>query len=519
MIGKSSNENVCIVLLAFFLAPFICGCGQQENEELLPIQPRLIELSFHYVDNPLYLVEDISCDIQGDSLVLCRIPYVVIEKHLIPRFLFEGSRVEADGKTIESGRSAVDFSHPVKLSVEASGGSKKWYTVKIQTFTGLPVLWLTTMNHQAVTSKEEYVNGHLRLFDDLCEFSEDRVTECDLQVKGRGNTNWQMPKKPYRLKLGEKKNLLGMGKDKSWVLQTNYLDQTMLRTATAFFLGYKSNLDYTPKYRFVELMLNGRYNGTYQLIEKLKISKERVNVGDDGFLLEIDENFKDGDVAFRTDHLLYAPINIKEPDDISIGDDNYLYVERFVKEFEQALFSDDFKDPIIGYRKYIDVPSFVDWYIIEDLFGNCDASLRTSCYIHLKRGGKLIMGPLWDFDLCLGSDGLEVDRFNVMKSTWFSRLLEDPYFIDMAINRLGYFYSIRNDIYSEIDKNATYLKYAVVENNNKWPTWYNYPFEGFKDTSLEIWGSYQNEVQNMKNWLDRRFVLFNDILVQKSKMN
>ena len=81
-------------------------------------------------------------------------------------------------------------------------------------------------------------------------------------------------------------------KDKSWVLLANFADKTMLRNYLAFYMGRISNLDYTPRSHFVELMLNGRYNGTYQLCEKLKISGDRVNVGDDGFLMEIDARAK-----------------------------------------------------------------------------------------------------------------------------------------------------------------------------------------------------------------------------------
>lgn len=475
------------------------------------IQPRLIGMSFHYADNPVNLVEDIACEIQGDSLVMCRIPYVLFNKQLIPRYTVEGTRVEADGKVIESGKSTVDFTRPIRLSVEVSGGGKKWYTVKVQTFTGLPVLWLTTKNHQEIASKEEYVNGHLKLYDDLCEYGENWLTECDLQVKGHGNTNWNMPKKPYRLKLGEKKDLLGMGKDKSWVLQTNYLDQTMIHTAIAFYLGSISKLDYTPKSHFVELMLNGRYNGTYQLIEKLKISKDRVNVGDDGFLLEIDHNHAVDDVVFTVDNLV-CPINIKEPDDISEGDENYSFIKKYITDFDTVLFSDEFKDPEKGYRRYIDVASFVDWYVIEELLGNCDAELWTSCYMHKSRDGKLIMGPLWDFDLSFGGDGLEASHFAVASSSWFKRLLQDSYFLTIVKERFHYFRGMNDDIMRKIDENANLLRYASVENNNKWDTWYTYPYSGFKDTSLEIWGNYQNEIQNMKNWLMNRFVCFEDML-------
>jgi hypothetical protein len=96
------------------------------------------------------------------------------------------------------------------------------------------------------------------------------------------------PKKPYRLKFENKIALFGEEKDKSWVMLANYYDKTMIRNQIAFYMGKSSNLEYTPKFHYVELILNGRYNGTYQLGDKIKVGSNRVNVGDDGFLLEVD---------------------------------------------------------------------------------------------------------------------------------------------------------------------------------------------------------------------------------------
>ena len=163
------------------------------------------------------------------------------------------------------------------------------------------------------------------------------VTEADVKIKGRGNSTWAMAKKPYALKFDEKISLLDEPKDKSWVLLANYADKTSLRNQTAFYMGSISNLDYTPRFHFVDLMLNGRYNGTYQLGEKIKISKDRVNVGDDGFLLEIDAKAGADEITFYTNHLNH-PVNIKDPD-VEVDDENYNYIKDYVITAEDALFS------------------------------------------------------------------------------------------------------------------------------------------------------------------------------------
>lgn len=178
----------------------------------------------------------------------------------------------------------------------------------------------------------------------------------------------------------------------------------------AFFLSRISNLEYTPSSHFVELMLNGRYNGAYQLVDKIRISENRVNVGKDGFLFEIearivtDPDNEPDSRYFTTPHLRF-PVDIKDPD-VEYNDDNYNYAKFFVNLADSVLYSSDFMDINRGWQKYMDMDSFVDWYLIHEIAKNNDSQLMSSCYMNLKRGGKLKMGPVWDFDIGFGN----VDR-------------------------------------------------------------------------------------------------------------
>lgn len=119
------------------------------------------------------------------------------------------------------------------------------------------------------------------------------------RIKGRGNSTWtNSPKKPYTIKLYEKASLTGLPKDKSWVLLANYFDPTQLRNSVASFISSKiSYLEYTPHYKFVFLTLNNTPCGIYQIGEKLKIGENRVNIGDDGFLLEVDYKYDENVLA------------------------------------------------------------------------------------------------------------------------------------------------------------------------------------------------------------------------------
>ena len=150
------------------------------------------------------------------------------------------------------------------------------------------MMTITTDGLQEVTSKEEYIGANIVLREDVRTRAAGDVIEARVNIKGRGNSSWENPKKPFRLKFDKKISLLDMHEDKSWVLIPHYSDKSMLRNSLAFYMSSISNIDYTPESHFIDLTFNGKYWGTYLLCEKLKIAKHRVNVEDNGFLFEID---------------------------------------------------------------------------------------------------------------------------------------------------------------------------------------------------------------------------------------
>ena len=472
-----------------------------DNSEVSDKEPRLLSFSFMSKDNPLLLVEDVKGEIVGDSIVECWIQNIVSDKLLVSHFEYTGERVTIEHIPVKSDETEVQFKTPVRLTVSGQGKSKD-YTIYVHSFTGLPVLWIETEDRAEITSKEVYTNAHLRLVENVRTRSAGEVTEADMMIKGRGNSTWSMPKKPYAIKFEKGCSLVDEPEDKSWVLLANYTDKTSLRNQTAFYMGSISNLDYTPRFHYVELILNGQYNGTYQLGDKLKTGKNRVNVGSDGFLLEIDAYATAEEVTFKTSHL-ERPVNIKEPD-VEEGDENFDYIKNYVIAAENALFGNDFRDPDKGWQKYMDMDSFVDWYLVNEIAKNNDGYLWSSCYMNLKRGGKLKMGPLWDFDLAFGNVDYSIchfsDGFYIKSVSWYARLFEDPAFVAKVKERFDYFYNRKNDILNEINANAQYLRYSVQENNNKWKTFYTHTWPNYN-----IWGNYQNEVQSMKEWLNARF--------------
>ena len=366
------------------------------------VQPKLLNIEFVTNENPS-LPKNVSCKIIGDSVIDCWLPMITVEKYLIPRFTFDGTLVTINEMEAESGKSMFDFKAPAKVTVHTSQETKK-YIMYVHSFTGLPLMRINTAGGVPITSKEYYVNAHMSLSEDVQTRAPGDVLEADLQIKGRGNSTWhRWPKKPYRLKFNEKVSLFGEHKDRSWVLIANYADKSALRNHTALYLGKISNLEYTSSSHFVDLILNGRYDGTYEVCEKMKISNHRVAVGDDGFLLEVDARAPNsGDSTYFYVAHMTNPINIEDPEVVK-GDANYNYAHGWVATADAVLYSEYFTDPTYGWRAYFDMDSFVDWYLINEITHNPDATMLYSCYLHFKRGGKIHMGPIWDFDLAFGN--------------------------------------------------------------------------------------------------------------------
>lgn len=378
-----------------------------------------------------------------------------------------------------------------------------------QESTQLPKVIITTPRH-SVIDKRAYVEGsYLSITDGKGEVQ----FEGEMEIKGRGNTNWyQVPKKSYAIKFPEKQSLLGFPKAKSWVLLGNYDDKTLLRTDLAFYMGWTMcKFDYTPHFDFVTLTLSDDYRGIYQLGDKLTITKGRVNNGHDGFLLEIDGK-SDGreDITFNTPHISFS-INIKDPE-ITIDSEDYQYIKDYVIASETALYSDNFTDEEEGYRKYIDTDSFVEWYLINEIAKNNDAAFYSSCYMHMERGGKLKMGPLWDFDWAFGGTYIhgndKPEGFWIRdNASWYTRLFQDPAFTAQVKSRFQEIYADRQKIYDRIDLKADLISHWITEDNRKWGSIIESP-----TSKQEVVDAYMEYVDELRIWIEARLKWLNENL-------
>jgi hypothetical protein len=309
----------------------------------------------------------------------------------------------------------------------------------------LPRIDIVTDDGQPILDDEEYSHASLvihRRGSDLPGF---RGTAM-LRVRGN-STSWIRMKLPYKVKLDEKASILGMPDSKKWVLLANFYDRSMLRNDVAFEVSRRLELAWTPRMTPVELRLNGTFQGLYQWGEGIEVESQRVNIDNDNgdYLLEGD-TWPDPDTpAFHTTRGLQ--LFVKEPEEIE--EEGVGTVQAQVQAFEDALYSADFADPAIGYRPHVDVRSFIDWYLANEIMKTLEAPYLNSCWMY-RAGGVLRMGPVWDFDQSSGNrsewNGDDptgwylrtrgpASQITGAEGHWLVRMFKDPWFEAQVIAR------------------------------------------------------------------------------------
>jgi spore coat protein CotH len=362
--------------------------------------------------------------------------------------------------------------------------------------TGLPVIKINTHNRRAITSKEQYTTADIEIVDPRNSGNNLKTTG---EIRGRGNSTWSptVLKKPYRLKFFKKTSLFGYEKAKSWVLLANDQDPTLILNSTAFELGRRFGLPFTPHYTHAELILNGRYSGSYVVTEQIQVGRGRVDIDEDeGFLVELDGHY-DEEPKFKTP-VLGLPVMIKHPEDLT-DDSGYDLVKTAIHEFEAALFADDFPDN--RYRDLIDMDTFIDFILINELTRNEDIQIPNSVYMYRNGGedARIGAGPLWDFDVGFGWTPKYFNDVTGMYGDtmfregpgqkFFARFFEDPYFRTKYKERWNQRYQDIAGMETFIDQMAALLEKSWQAEHYVW--WWRKPDP-------------REEIERMKNWWSGR---------------
>lgn len=381
----------------------------------------------------------------------------------------------------------------------------------------VPVVEIETEGGEDIVSKEDYLRSRITIKEN------DVVTlRAAGKAKGRGNYTWEgYPKKPYKIKFDDKQEVCGFPANKDWVLLADYCDKSLLRTAYMCDISEALEVDYHVRYRHVHLFLNGEYKGVYLLTDQVEKKKHRVDIGDDGFLFENDNYSWAEPLRFVTDRKGYE-FSFKYPDPkdggIAEGDDNFNYIVKFMNDFEAALYGDSFKDPDVGYRKYIDVRSFAKWYIVAELTANHDPNMY---YVLPHRGAKLQKGPLWDSEWSLGisyrggptdpwaTPPREPNPHQYIWCVWkyFGRLFQDPYFKSIVREEWEKFKLRIPALKQKIDDVVVCIHEAQAMNFARWPV-----IGTYLGASLICLGSWEEEVRYNSDFFDERVKWMDEFL-------
>ncbi|MBP3314739.1 MAG: CotH kinase family protein [Clostridia bacterium] len=360
-----------------------------------------------------------------------------------------------------------------------------------------PIISIDTEGSGGVTSKEHYKGCTVTLENADESYCFENVAA---EIRGRGNSSWGMEKKSYRIKFSEKRSMFGSDYEaKSWTLIANHCDKSLSRNALAYEMSQRfTGLDFSSMNEFVELYLDGEYKGVYLLCDQIQVGEGRVDIGENfyddpaqmGFLIELDARAnEEGKAGYDYVELDYElPYLIKSPSssDPAYDPDVHLkYVTNYLSSCLDALSEQDW-DKIC---ELIDIDSFVDMYIVNEMFANLDHYMF-SCYFYKAPNGKLYAGPAWDFDISSGNvdygyaegsaeSGPRQDLIYSGKlwiadrHTWYRRLLRNEEFVELLRKRLvGY----KNEILSvaALADTATtdgyYARYgkAIERNFEKW---------------------------------------------------
>jgi len=392
-------------------------------------------------------------------------------------------------------------------------------------FRGLPIIQINTENQAPILDKINYVPMRFILTDHNNPNNNISLTAEDFSeggIRGRGNASWRDTlalKKSYRIKFNKKQSLLGLEKAKSWVLIAQFRDPTLLFNAIAFEYGNRFELPFNHSFNFVELYLNGQYMGNYLLTEQNQVNPGRVDINKSkGWFVAIDTGYDEEDPKFITTNGMSIVIHSPEFEPANISNPAFNFVQKDINELCDSMFSPNF--PENGYRDMININTFVDFIMIQDITDNGDFQWLLNTYLYKDNGNEreelnlINMGPLWDFDAGYGFD-YKFDFFNnpnkvYNKNPFIGRFFEDPIFLAKYKERWNEKYLDIISINSFIDAIANKIGVSAIENFNTW--WYKTISLWFLRNHVQQENDFWQEIENLKNYLALHIAYLNEEL-------
>jgi hypothetical protein len=413
-------------------------------------------------------------------------------------------------------------------------------------FSNLPILIITTENNAPITD-EPKVTAHLGIIqnpDGQINYVSDPFSDYNgkIGIEIRGSSSQGFEKKNYAVETRNPDNssnnvsLLGMPEENDWVLHGPYSDKSLVRNAITYTLAGWI-MDYAPRVRFCEVVINGDYRGVYILTEKIKRDKNRVDIsalnpdensGDDltgGYIIKFDKwdgAFSDGFQSLfppypgAGGHVFYQ-YHYPQPDEIT--PEQKTYIRNHIDNVEFVLNGSNFADSLEGYPKYFDVPSLMRYIFIQEIGRNVDG-YRLSTYLYKDKDsedGRLKAGPIWDFNLaygnvdyCIGpgTNGWAI-RFNDFCPSdawsiqfWWMKLFDEPRFKkDLCASWKDLRATTLSDdrIFHLLDSLESMLQQPAQRNFQRWNILGHYVWP-----NAFVGSSYYAEFNYLRSWLTQR---------------
>jgi len=466
------------------------GSKQQYTVEIALKDTGVLSAFRFLKKNNAFLTADVVCSIEKGEVVSL---HKFLQSKLVAEFSSNAVKVLIDDVEQISGVTENDFSSPVIYKFIMRNGEILQYTVKMEFLLDLVSLLVITTDDSSISeiqSKDSYESGTLTVNGKSTYESCIVKTE----IKGRGNSTWGYPKKPYRLKLNKKAEICGLGKAKNYVLLANHLDPTLMLNSVAFKIGRLLELPFTNHAIPVDVVLNGIYKGSYLLTEQIEVKENRVDLDENNSVMwELDSYWDDGPKFKSTAFNL--PVMVKDPD---------LTTEQFEywkKDFN-AFTTQFAKEPLEGnsYVDMIDIESVAKFLITFNLVHNMEINHPKSVFLHKEGNGKYVMGPIWDFDWAYDYEGtsnhfgryntpLFSSSMNGVGTAFFQRFLQDSRVKAIYKRTWQDFKNNKLDaLLQYVDDYAVMLKPSVERNSELW----------------ENTRSFDTKVKELKTWLRNR---------------
>ncbi len=430
-------------------------------------------------------------------------------------FETDGGQVSID-EASKGERGGIDLTEKMGayVTVTDNKGKERKYLIKTTIETKLPVVTIETEYRAPIEDRENYVKAKFAIESDFAKgFSS--MDETSIQIKGRGNSTWNwFEKKPYKIKFENDVSLLGLREGKEWVLLANYADNSLIRN----YVGLESakvldNMDcYASQYP-VDVFINGEYAGVYSIGEQIEVAPSRVELEvnaksvDTGFFFEIGGTYEeDGENSFSTRYMKY--VDVLSPKGASFTEKHKTYIENYF-----AL-ADETVRKASGYEDFIDVDALIDWLILTELSFNSDGAMRRSVYMKKDHGGKIEMGPMWDFDIAYGNSETDYENYSAwcclateydyVSENWICALMEDEEFVDTFRTRWN---EVKDKLYSlsmdAVDNASQLVAPSAKYNFEKWRTL------GEKVTLqpdfMAQYDTYEKHIEYLKSFIENRF--------------